>query len=95
MVKKILTILTTLLCCVSCELTIRECDVFVVKGIETNEAIKEVYNYTYKYYLHWYQKYNGHDKCVIEVLYYYSDEKYEIGDTLPLINTNKIKIEKK
>ena len=90
MVKKILLILTALVCCVSCELTIRERDVFVVKGIETSEDIKEVYNYTYKYYLHWFQKYHGHDKGYIEVLYYFSNEKYELGDTLPLINTNKI-----
>lgn len=96
MVKKILLILTTLLCCVSCvEQTIRERDTFVVKSIELNEYIKKEHNYTYRYYLHWLQRYHGCDKTLVEEVYFYSDEKYELGDTLRLFNTNEIKIEKK
>lgn len=87
MVKKILTILTTALCCVSCvENTIRERDAFVVKRVEISENIKEVHNYKYKYYLYWLQKYHGYDKTVVEEMYYYSDEEYELGDTLRLFN---------
>lgn len=87
MLKKILTILTTALCCVSCvENSIRERDVFVVKRVEISENIKNVYNYKHKYYLHWLQKYNGIDKTVVEEMYYYSDEVYELGDTLRLFN---------
>ena len=96
MLKKILTILTTALCCVSCvENTFREKDVFVVKSVEISEQIKKEHNYKYKYYLHWLQKYHGYDKAIIEEVYYYSNEKYELGDTLRLFNTNEIKFEKK
>lgn len=85
MVKKILAILTTALCCVSCvENTIRERDVFVVKSIEINEHIKNEHNYRYKYYMHWIQKYHGMDRSIVEEVYYYSDEKFELDDTLRL-----------
>jgi hypothetical protein len=92
MAKKILIILTTALCCVSCvENRFRENDVFVVKGVEISENIKKVYNYKHRYYLFWLQKYNGYDKTVVEEIYFYSDEKYELGDTLRFIITKDIK----
>lgn len=88
MVKKILLILTTAMCCVSCgEITFRESDVFVVKRIEISENIKNAYNYKHRYCLYWLQKYHGYDKTVIEEIYYYSDEEYEVGDTLRLFYT--------
>ena len=87
MLKKILTILTTALCCVSCtENTFREKDVFIIKSVEINEQIKKERNYNYKYYLHWLQKYHGCDKFFVEEMYYYSDEEYKLGDTLSLFN---------
>ena len=88
MVKKILAILTTALCCVSCgEITFRESDLFVVKGVELNEYIE--HKYKYRYYLLWETRY--YDKTFIEDAYFYSDEKYELGDTLRFINTKDIK----
>ena len=92
MVKKILTILTTALCCVSCgEITFRESDVFVVKGVELNEYREHGYKYQhlehkhkYRYYLQWKKKYYGSDKTFIDEAYFYSDEKYKLGDTLQI-----------
>lgn len=86
MVKKILFILMTALCCVSCEEnTIQESDVFVVKGVELNEYTGN--KYKYRYYLHWKMRY--YDKTFIEDTYFYSNNKYELGDTLRLIHTKE------
>lgn len=90
MVKKILLILATVLCCVSCvEHAIRESDVFVVKSVEYNEYIKKEHNHKYKYYLYWLQKYGKYNKTLVEVVYFYSDKKYELGDTLQINLKNK------
>lgn len=92
MVKKILAILTTALCCVSCgEILFRESDLFVVKSVELNEYIEHKHKYRYKYYMHWIQKYHGMDRSIVEEVYYYSDEKFELDDTLRLFNTKDIK----
>lgn len=82
MVKKILTILTTALCCVSCEITIREHDVLVVKGVELNEYI--AHNSKYRYRIQCQQYYKPCDKTFVEEFYFYSDNEFKVGDTLQI-----------
>lgn len=83
MLKKILLILTTALCCVSCmETTIRENDVLLVKGVELNEYI--AHNSKYRYHIQCQQYYKTCGKTFVENFYYYSDSEFKVGDTLQI-----------
>ena len=82
MVKKILTLLTTALCCVSCEITIRDYDVLLVKRVELNEYA--AINSKYRYQIQCQQYYKTCDKTFVEVIYFYSNNEYKVGDTLQI-----------
>ena len=84
MVKKILTILTTTLCCVSCmETSIRESDVLVIKSVELIDYAG-IENCKYRYHIHCQQYYKTCDKTFVEVIYLYSNNEYKVGDTLQI-----------
>lgn len=89
MFKKILLILTTILCCMSCEDITRDTDKFVINGKELNEYKDAEYKYIYHVFK--YEYYKKTNKYMVDELFLFSNEEYNLGDTLQLVNVTSQK----